>query len=421
ADAAHQNGFSGREAYFRQKLDHFNSSSDATWMQRYFYNLRYYRPGGNAIFLMVGGAGKQIMEWVQFEEAPFVQWGKERGAPLFALEHRFYGKSHPTDNTSKENLRLLNSRQAIEDIAVFIRKMNEKYDFDDPKWILFGGWYAGSLALWARQKYPDLITGAVSSAAILEPRVDFWEAIQFTEDAYRSLNPKCADNIQIAFAQMIDMLGTELGREQLSIAFQLKPSLSNRTIKYEDIQLFALIQVYNFEMTVQYRSGIYKKEGGKTLSMQGVCGVMNDESADQLRSMAVINDLYTIQSKLLLDMTPYKPSSYDDVIKYLRQEIFDEEAYASADRAWLWQSCTEFGSFITTDGGINSIFGPLVSLRCEFSGRESTSKVADLPQAAQYDKQPNAPSTEMTPRQKNILQRVHLGRPPHGFLPEPDM
>ncbi|PIO67105.1 hypothetical protein TELCIR_11160 [Teladorsagia circumcincta] len=66
-------------------------------LQRYFYNLRYYRPGGNAIFLMVGGAGKQIMEWVQFEEAPFVQWGKERGAPLFALEHRFYGKSHPTE------------------------------------------------------------------------------------------------------------------------------------------------------------------------------------------------------------------------------------------------------------------------------------------------------------------------------------
>ncbi|PIO55922.1 hypothetical protein TELCIR_22687, partial [Teladorsagia circumcincta] len=32
------------------------------------------------------------------------------------------------------------------------------------------------------------------------------------------------------------------------------------------------------------------------------------------------------------------------------------------DRAWLWQSCTEFGSFPTTDGGVDSIFGSLVSL-----------------------------------------------------------
>ncbi|PIO64296.1 hypothetical protein TELCIR_14082, partial [Teladorsagia circumcincta] len=35
------------------------------------------------------------------------------------------------------------------------------------------------------------------------------------------------------------------------------------------------------------------------------------------------------------------------------------------DRAWMWQRCTEFGSFPTTDGGINSMFGSLVSLSPE--------------------------------------------------------
>ncbi|KAK6024191.1 hypothetical protein OSTOST_10003 [Ostertagia ostertagi] len=75
---------------------------------------------------------------------------------------------------SVQNLRFLNSRQALEDIATFIEKMNEKHKLKDPKWIVFGGSYAGSLALWARQKYPKLIAGAVGSSALLQPRVDFW-------------------------------------------------------------------------------------------------------------------------------------------------------------------------------------------------------------------------------------------------------
>ncbi|PIO58617.1 hypothetical protein TELCIR_19943, partial [Teladorsagia circumcincta] len=105
-------------------------SFTALKFQRYFYNLRYYRPGTNAVFLMV-----------QNEDFPFVQWAKEERAPVFALEHRFYGKSLPTNNLSVENLQLLNSRQAIEDVATFIQKMNKKHHFKDPKWIVFGGSY----------------------------------------------------------------------------------------------------------------------------------------------------------------------------------------------------------------------------------------------------------------------------------------
>ncbi|KAK6038409.1 hypothetical protein COOONC_24086 [Cooperia oncophora] len=91
---------------------------------------------------MLGGATVQQIMWVHKEEIPFVQWGKERGAILFALEHRFYGKSHPTNDMSVKNL-LLNSRQALEDVATFIQSMNKVYNFKDPKWIVFGGSYGG--------------------------------------------------------------------------------------------------------------------------------------------------------------------------------------------------------------------------------------------------------------------------------------
>ncbi|PIO60463.1 hypothetical protein TELCIR_18040, partial [Teladorsagia circumcincta] len=83
---------------------------------------------------------------------------------------------------------------------------------------LFAFW-GGSLAFWARQKYPKLIAAAVGSSALLQPRVDFWESTQFVENVYRAYDKKCAENIQIGFAQMIDMLGTKVGRDQLSELF----------------------------------------------------------------------------------------------------------------------------------------------------------------------------------------------------------
>ncbi|PIO59414.1 hypothetical protein TELCIR_19123, partial [Teladorsagia circumcincta] len=133
--------------------------------------------------------------------------------------------------------------------------MNKKHHFKDPKWIVFGGSYGGSLALWTRQKYPNLTAGAVGSSPLLQPKADFWKATQFVEDTYRSYNPKCADNIEIAFAQILDMMGTELGRDQLSELFRLKPPLSNRTLKYEDIQLLTSIQLNNFILGAQFRGG----------------------------------------------------------------------------------------------------------------------------------------------------------------------
>lgn len=44
---------------------------------------------------------------------------------------------------------------------------------DNQKWIVFGGSYPGSLAAWAREKFPELIHGAISSSGPLLAKVDF--------------------------------------------------------------------------------------------------------------------------------------------------------------------------------------------------------------------------------------------------------
>lgn len=52
--------------------------------------------------------------------------------------------------------------------------MKQQYNLaPTQKWIAFGGSYPGSLAAWAREKYPDLIYGSISSSGPLLAKVDF--------------------------------------------------------------------------------------------------------------------------------------------------------------------------------------------------------------------------------------------------------
>ena len=63
------------------------------------------------------------------------------------------------------------SRQAQNDLAFFVESMRETHEFTGP-WIAFGGSYPGSMVAWAREKYPHLIKGGVSSSGPLLAKVN---------------------------------------------------------------------------------------------------------------------------------------------------------------------------------------------------------------------------------------------------------
>lgn len=64
-------------------------------LQRYFTNSTFHRPGG-PVFLMVGGEGEASPVWMVAGQ--WMEYARQHGALCFLLEHRFYGKSRPTQS-----------------------------------------------------------------------------------------------------------------------------------------------------------------------------------------------------------------------------------------------------------------------------------------------------------------------------------
>lgn len=70
-------------------------------MQRYFTNGQFFNASTKGpAFLMIGGEGEINVEWMT--NGAWIDYAKQFGALCFQLEHRYYGKSHPTRYVSKE-------------------------------------------------------------------------------------------------------------------------------------------------------------------------------------------------------------------------------------------------------------------------------------------------------------------------------
>lgn len=82
-----------------------------------------------------------------------------------------------------ESLKYLTMSQALDDVATFIDGINAKFNFNNPRWVTFGGSYPGTadfrpvlgvLNALFRQKWPGRTVGAVGSSAGLKYKVDFY-------------------------------------------------------------------------------------------------------------------------------------------------------------------------------------------------------------------------------------------------------
>ena len=151
-----------------------------------------------------GRRGAGIRRALLASPASFAQ---KHGAALIALEHRFYGQSHPTANMSAANLVHLDAEQALADAAQFIWWWSEQHKRTTRSFISWGGSYAGQLAAWMRLRYPTSVAGAVAFSAPVLAQLDFYQYNRVVTDVVRAFGGAgCVQLLEDAFAELTSTL-----------------------------------------------------------------------------------------------------------------------------------------------------------------------------------------------------------------------
>lgn len=313
--------------YTEQLVDHFDSLNKTTWSQRYFVNTTYYEPGG-PVFLMIGGEGPESQRAVN-GHFHFMKWVEELHGIGVALEHRYYGKSFPTD-FSDANLHFLSSAQALNDLATFHDWFAEEYNVKDSKWIVVGGSYSGNLSAWARQEYPHLFVGSIASSAPVLAQVDYPEYLLNIEE---ELPVECSNIIRDVFVEIDAMLDSAEGRSELAELFNVCPEMEIGT-SHNDIANFLSLITDPIAGVIQYASA----DGA---DMANMCKALSgDETGkDQLESYA---DFVVLQyGGACID------PRFQTWVNTLRNTDMSEANEDAASRSWFYQTCAEFGYYQT--------------------------------------------------------------------------
>ncbi|XP_065160833.1 putative serine protease K12H4.7 [Atheta coriaria] len=324
--------------WFTQKLDHFQPNDLRAWKQRYYVNDEFYdAQKGGPVFLMIGGEGEATIKWMT--QGTWIDYAKKFGALCFQLEHRYYGKSHPTKDLSTKNLQYLTSQQALADLAYFISSMNEQYKLpSNVKWIAFGGSYPGSLAAWLRNKYPHLVHGAMSASGPLLAEIDFFDYFRVVDEALATYSDDCVSAVKQGTQQVGILLLHMVGQRNINQKFNLCDPIEKSIDNHNDIANFFEVLAGNFAGVVQYNKD--NRQGSNNITIDTLCDIMtNQDLGPPVPRLAEVNSLIlNATNQTCLD---YK---YDKMIASLRNISWDSET-AEGGRQWTYQTCIEFGFF----------------------------------------------------------------------------
>ncbi|KAK6740638.1 hypothetical protein RB195_008853 [Necator americanus] len=348
---------------FTNKVDHFNSSNSGVYQQRYWYNNQWYKKGG-PVFLMLGGESAESPYWVQDATLEWTKMAVDNGAFVFLIEHRYYGLSKPTPDMSTKNLVYLSSAQALEDMAAFIVGMKQKFpQLATAPWVTFGGSYSGALAAWARVKHPELVAMAVGSSGPVQAEVDFVEYLEVVQNSITRDSQQCAQSVTTAFNLVASLLTTASGRQSLKTTFNLCEDLDPTNA--QQIETF-WETVYSPYMEVVQYSGDNAGSFHHSLTIHNAICRFHDTDASSLTKLKQVNDYFNNINLY----TGCEDIDYQNFIEFMQDTSYGD---AQDIRAWVWQTCTEFGYYQSTDSDTaGPFFGGKRSLPVQYYIDECT-------------------------------------------------
>ncbi|XP_054420796.1 thymus-specific serine protease [Pteronotus mesoamericanus] len=331
-----------KEGWLEQPLDPFNASDRRSFLQRYWINDRHWASQDGPVFLHLGGEGSlgpgSVMRGHPAALAPAF------GALVIGLEHRFYGLSIPAGGLSVAQLRFLSSRHALADAVSARLALSRLLNVSaSSPWICFGGSYAGSLAAWARLKFPHLLFAAVASSAPVRAVLDF---SAYNEVVSRSLtstaiggSPECRAAVSTAFAEVGRRLRAG-GAARTALRAQLGACASLGRVEDREELLGALQALVGG--AVQYDG-----QAGAPLSVRQLCGLLLERQGNSSLLAPYRGLLRAVQ--VVLHSLGQRCLSFSRAETLTQLRVTEPELSRVGDRQWLYQTCTEFGFYVTCE------------------------------------------------------------------------
>ncbi|CAG9806456.1 unnamed protein product [Chironomus riparius] len=334
--------------WFNLPIDHFTSTNPRTWDIRYLINENLYRENG-PIFIFVGGSDQITPEFIlrgnMFEVA------QSQGGVMVALEHRYFGQSLPTTDASFDNLQWLTVHQAVADIGRFAGFMRQRY-LDAPV-ILWGRNYGGSLAVWARQKYPNVIDGAWSSSSPLNAIV---ENVDYFPNVFRTINniggSECGQILADAFRFMEESFverNTSFMEQRLKFCTPLDHdsgydiTRATNWIAQDIGENFVSNARYpDIDEKCRIMRGVDQPNNPPSNALDAFARWYIDDFNSEIDCLAVTND---------------------EVVAQFQATEWESDASSTGRRQRFWLSCTQMGQLATANNGEGHPFGTRFDLR----------------------------------------------------------
>ena len=334
----------GASETIEQISDHFDASNNGTFSQRYFVNeTQWNRPDTakwdkfSPVLLCVGGEGPPLDKSVLIDSvhcSDMITYSYYRKSLTFALEHRFYGSSSPADDYATDALnKYLSTEQAVQDIGEFIRQMKIKYNIpDSTPWITYGGSYPGMVAAIARQVLPDVVYAAVSSSAPIEASVAMPGYNEIVGLAYKTESvggsQQCFDVIKKSHEVIGEMLTTNEGRRTLEKDFKVCGGEG------------ALDNELNQSMFASSGVVYLPAQGNDPACTSPLCNIESIcENLTQSKAATEYDTMVALSAQM---------SSSCKFVSHAA-EILAFKEKASPSRVWEYQTCSEWGFYMTCE------------------------------------------------------------------------
>jgi hypothetical protein len=256
---------------------------------------------------------------------------KELNGIMFYTEHRYYGKSRPTADTSNDNLKYLTVHQALADLAHFIKHIkNINPDLKSSGVILVGASYSATIATWARLKFPDLVDGVWASSGPLYAKFDFFECHDIVAQSIREVGgEKCYGRIFNAFNTLKEYFAYSEPRvlykliQNFNLCEPIKLCRDTANFFYEILDTIA-------GLTSQHHSN----------EIQEACDfITQDTFSDDVEALGAW--MNRKKKSDCIDM------NYDNLVKKFTNVSWESEGNQQL-RQWIYQTCDTFAWFQTS-------------------------------------------------------------------------